>query len=73
MSRMAVTRFTGSLQKTDSMKCCSSRWRKTDTGAGASLDSTGPLPKTCSTGGRTCACIQGPTWLDTPVKRLLTK
>ena len=46
---------TGSLQKIESMKCCSRRCRKTETGALASSLGTGPHPKMCCTGGRICA------------------
>ena len=53
--------FTGSLQKMDSWKSCSRRWRKTETEAGgaeAPACTVGVLllqPHWCSTGGRTCA------------------
>lgn len=51
---------TGSLQKMDSWKSCSRRWRKTDTGACWPPPCTGDAvqPHWCSTGGRTCRTKQ---------------
>ena len=48
-------RRTGSLQKSESMKCCSRRCRNTATPARSSPGAGAPQPKWCSTGGRTCA------------------
>ena len=54
MSRMRVMGCTGSLQNSDSMKCCSRRCLKTRTVGAASPACSGPNPNLCSTGGRTC-------------------
>lgn len=53
MSRMRVMGCTGSLQKSDSIKCCSRRCLNTLTVGGVSPCCTGPQPNLCVTGGRT--------------------
>ena len=54
MSSMVVMGRTGSLQKTESWKSCSRRWRNTETRAGgAPCSSCAAQPHWCSTGGRT--------------------
>ena len=54
-SRIRVIGRTGSLQKMDSMNCCSSRCRYTAT-VGCLSCTSGPMPNLCFTGGRTCGC-----------------
>ena len=54
MSRMRVMGCTGSLQNSDSMKCCSRRCLNTRAVGGASAAFSGPHPNLCATGGRTC-------------------
>ena len=53
MSRMRVMGCTGSLQNSDSMKCCSRRCLNTLTVGAASAGCNGPQPNLCCTGGRT--------------------
>ena len=53
MSRMRVMGCTGSLQNSDSMKCCSRRCLNTLTVGADSSGCNGPQPNLCCTGGRT--------------------